>query len=58
MTTDLVRKKISLGRTPRKALAALLAALAVLSAVVATISWGVASARDDDVVGARSPTSS
>ncbi|MFG2062426.1 ricin-type beta-trefoil lectin domain protein [Micromonospora sp. NPDC048871] len=53
MTTDLVRKKISLGRTPRKVLAALLAALAVLSAVIATINWGVASARDDTVIGAK-----
>lgn len=40
MTTDLVRKTFSFGRMPRKLLAALLAALAVLSAVVATINWG------------------
>ncbi|WP_327037727.1 ricin-type beta-trefoil lectin domain protein [Micromonospora maris] len=53
MTTDLVRKTFSFGRMPRKLLAALLAALAVLSAVVATINWGVASARDDTVIGAK-----
>ncbi|TCB96787.1 hypothetical protein E0H26_14305 [Micromonospora zingiberis] len=51
MTTDLVFNKLRLGRTPRKVLAAVLAALAILSAVVATINWGVASARDDTVVG-------
>ncbi|MEV6693475.1 ricin-type beta-trefoil lectin domain protein [Micromonospora sp. NPDC051196] len=53
MTTDLVPKKFSFGRTPRKVLAAVLAALAILSAVVATINWGVASARDDTVIGAK-----
>ena len=35
------------GRAPRRIVAAVLAGLAVLSTVVATISWGVASARDD-----------
>ena len=52
MTTLLVRTKRRLGRIPRAVLAAVLAGLAVLSAVAATISWGVASARDDTVVGA------
>ncbi|BCJ62022.1 ricin-type beta-trefoil lectin domain protein [Micromonospora endophytica] len=51
MTTDLASIRSRLGRTPRKIIAAALAALAVLSAVVATINWGVASARDDTVIG-------
>ncbi|MBQ1049924.1 ricin-type beta-trefoil lectin domain protein [Micromonospora sp. C51] len=51
MTTDLVPDKFKFGRMPRKVLAAVLAALAVLSAVLATINWSVASARDDTLVG-------
>ncbi|WP_232521192.1 ricin-type beta-trefoil lectin domain protein [Micromonospora phaseoli] len=51
MTTDLVPNKFTFGRTPRRVLAAVLAALAVLSAVLATINWSVASARDDTMVG-------
>ncbi|WP_433533053.1 ricin-type beta-trefoil lectin domain protein [Micromonospora sp. CA-263727] len=51
MTTDLVPNKFRFGRTPRRVVAAVLAGLAILSAVTATINWGVASARDDTVVG-------
>ncbi|MFV2099665.1 ricin-type beta-trefoil lectin domain protein [Micromonospora sp. LOL_024] len=51
MTTDLTPHKFTIGPTPRKLLAAVLAALAVLAAVLATINWSVASAQDDTVVG-------
>ncbi|MBQ1027867.1 ricin-type beta-trefoil lectin domain protein [Micromonospora sp. C95] len=51
MTTDFLSTRFTFGRTPRRALAAVLAALAVLAAVLATINWSVASARDDTVVG-------
>ncbi|MEH1028392.1 ricin-type beta-trefoil lectin domain protein [Micromonospora profundi] len=40
-----------LGPISRRAAAGVVAGLAVLSAVVATVSWGVASAQDDDFVG-------
>ncbi|TCB87877.1 hypothetical protein E0H26_28705 [Micromonospora zingiberis] len=51
MTSDLILKKFKAARMPRRILAFLLAALAILSAVVATISYSVASAQSDAVVG-------
>ncbi|GIJ25005.1 hypothetical protein Vqi01_01670 [Micromonospora qiuiae] len=51
MTTKLISTKLALGRTPRRVFAAVLATLAVLSAVIATVNWGVAQARNDTVVG-------
>lgn len=43
--------KFTSGRTPRRVVAAGLAGLAVLATVVASISWGVASADNDALVG-------
>ncbi|MEU4569454.1 ricin-type beta-trefoil lectin domain protein [Micromonospora sp. NPDC023956] len=51
MTSVSPSARSPLGRIPRRLAAGLVAGLAVLSAVVAAVGWGVASAEDDDLVG-------
>lgn len=51
MKSDQIFARFRLGPVSRRTAAGVVAGLAVLSAVVATVSWGVASAQDDDFVG-------
>ncbi|PTA47868.1 hypothetical protein C8054_03205 [Micromonospora sp. RP3T] len=51
MTPDLPGLRSRLARMPRRVVAAIAAGLAVLLMVVASVSWGIATARDDKLTG-------
>ncbi|QLQ36443.1 ricin-type beta-trefoil lectin domain protein [Micromonospora robiginosa] len=51
MTPDLPGIRSRLARIPRRVVAAIAAGLAVLFMVIASVSWGIATARDDKLTG-------